>query len=116
MDFHIESFRDYCLSKPHTTEEFPFDQTTLVFKVHGKIFAMTDVFEFDGINLKCNPEKAIELRNLYDGIKPGYHANKKHWNTIYFPSDVPQKIIWELIDHSYECVWNGLPKSLRIPA
>lgn len=113
MDFHIESYRDYCLSKPHTTEEFPFNETTLVFKVHGKIFAMADILDFDGINLKCNPDKAIELRNLYEGVQPGYHANKKHWNTILLPSDVPHKLIWELIDHSYDCVWNGLPKSLK---
>lgn len=101
----------YCLSKPGTTEELPFGPDTLVFKVMGKMFAATglDVFEF--INLKCDPERAEELREQHDSIRPGYHMNKKHWNSVY--PEAGEKLIRELVDHSYELVAKSLSKADR---
>lgn len=78
----IEAFRQYCLSKKGTTEEFPFGPSTLVFKVMGKMFAAVDVDAFESVNLKCDPETAVELRERYEQVTPGYHMNKKHWNTV----------------------------------
>lgn len=92
------------------TEEFPFDENVLVFKVMGKIFALTDVNEFESINLKCDPEEAVLLRERFDCVVPGYHMNKKHWNTIVLDGSVSDKLIYEWIDHSYEQVVKGLPK------
>lgn len=109
----IETFRNYCIEKPGVTEAFPFDENTLVFKVMGKMFALADVEDFDGINLKCDPEKAVELREKYEGIQPGYHMNKKHWNTVLVDGSVPDKLILELVDHSYELVVESLPKKDR---
>ncbi len=106
----IESFRQYCLQKKHCTEHFPFDNRTLVFKVMGKMFALCDVENFESINLKCRPDLAIELREQYEGIIPGYHMHKKHWNTILLHTDVPVKRMYELIDHSYEEVVKNLPR------
>ena len=110
---NIEAFRDLCLSLPGTTEEFPFGEDTLVFKVAGKMFALTDIELFDSINLKCDPEKAVELRERYDGVLPGYHMNKKHWNTVLTDGSLPDKLLKELILDSYELVKAGLPKKLR---
>jgi len=110
---HIDEYRDYCLRKPGVTEEFPFDDIVLTFKVMGKIFALTDVDHFESINLKCEPIRAIELRETYSGIIPGYHMNKKHWNTVKMDGSVNDLLICELIDHSYDLVVNGLPKKLR---
>lgn len=110
---NIEEFRDYCIAKPGVTEEFPFGPDTLVFKVMGKVFALTDVEEFNGINLKCDPEKAVELREKYEAVQPGYHMNKKHWNTVSVHSNVPDKLLREWIDHSYELVVKSLPKKDR---
>ena len=109
----IETIRGFCLSLSFVKEDFPFDQSTLVFKVGGKIFALTDVDKGSFVNLKCDPEKAIELREEYNGIKPGYHMNKKHWNSVYIHSDVSDKQLFELITHSYELVYGSLPKKLR---
>lgn len=109
---NISDFRLYCLAKKGATESFPFDNKTLVFKV-GKMFALTDIEEFDGINLKCDPEKAVELRETYQGIKPGFHMNRTHWNTVSIHSDVPEKLILELIDHSYDLVVKSLTKKQR---
>lgn len=100
----IERFRSYCLAKPGASEDLPFGPDTLVFRVKGKIFALCDVNEFDGINLKCDPEKAVDLRERHEGITPGYHMNKKHWNTVATDGRVPDKLILELADHSYELV------------
>ena len=100
----LESFRDYCFKKKDVTEEFPFGEDTLVFKVKGKIFAITDVETFESINLKCDPEKAIELREQYDAVQPGYHMNKKHWNTVLVDGSVSDKLLKEWIDHSYGLV------------
>lgn len=110
---NIELFRDVCLALPGTTEEFPFDNKTLVFKVMGKMFALGDVEDFSGANLKCNPERAIELREQYYGIKPGYHMNKTHWNTVAVDSDVPTELFIELIHHSYDLVATSLTKKLQ---
>lgn len=110
---NIEEYRDYCLSKKGVTEDFPFDEKTLVFKVMGKMFALCDVELFESYNVKCDPDRAIELREQYAGIKPGYHMSKKHWNTITSISDVPDDIQRELIDHSYRLVVKGLTKRLR---
>ena len=107
---NIEEFRSYCLSKKFTQEDFPFGIDTLVFKVKGKIYAICglDAAIFT-VNLKCDPDRAIELRDRYSEIKPGYHMNKKHWNTIEFESRLSNKFLKELIDHSYDLVVASLP-------
>jgi predicted DNA-binding protein (MmcQ/YjbR family) len=109
----IEEYRAYCLNKAMTSEHFPFDDKVLVFKVAGKMFALCDVDEFRSINLKCDPEKAILLREEFDEIEPGYHMNKKHWNTISMHGTLTNKLIKELIDESYNLVVKGLPKKTR---
>ena len=114
VPMNIEEYRDYCIRKKGVTEEFPFDDVVLVFKVMGKMFALTDVDEFLSINLKCDPERAVELRENYSGINPGFHMNKKHWNTIDADGSVDDKVIKDLIDHSYDLVVKGLTKKLRL--
>ncbi|MBN1637749.1 MAG: MmcQ/YjbR family DNA-binding protein [Ignavibacteriales bacterium] len=109
----LEKIREYCLKKKGVTEDFPFDETTLVFRVGGKIFLLTDIEPPFSINLKCDPEKAIELRERYEGVTPGYHMNKKNWNTIDLQSNIPIKEIYKWIDHSYELVLSGLSKAER---
>jgi predicted DNA-binding protein (MmcQ/YjbR family) len=108
---NIESFRNYCLSKPGVTESFPFGEETLVFKVEDKIFALTSIVIFDRVNLKCDPEKAIELRERYSEVTPGFHMNKKHWNTVRTDGGVPEPILREWIDDSYRLVVAGLSRS-----
>lgn len=110
---NIEELREYCLSKPGSTEEFPFDESTLVFKVGNKMFALTDLDKELTINLKCNPEYSIELREKYNSVKAGFHMNKKHWNTIYINNDISDTEIYKLIDHSYELVFNKLTLNIR---
>jgi predicted DNA-binding protein (MmcQ/YjbR family) len=90
---NIEEYRSYCLAKKGVIEEFPFDNETLVFKVAGKMFALTNVSTFASINLKCDPEKAVELRDQYPAVLPGYHMNKKHWNTILLDGSIPRKLL-----------------------
>ena len=107
---NIEEYHNYCLAKKGVTAEFPFDQETLVFKVMGKMFALTDVDYFVSVNLKCNPARAVELRDSNAGILPGYHMNKKHWNTVMTDGSVDDKLLNGLIDHSYDLVVAGLPK------
>ena len=109
----IEFFRNYCLSKKGVTEEFPFDEQTLVFKVMGKMFALTNVDTFVSINLKCEPEKAVELREQYEGVRPGYHMNKKHWNTVLIDGSISNKLLKEWIDDSYNLVADSLTKKLQ---
>lgn len=104
----IETIREYCLSKQAVTESLPFDNDTLVFKVGGKIFALLSLNGNFGLNLKCNPDKAIELRELYADITPGYHMNKTHWNTLNLNGQIQNKLVFELISHSYEIVKQGL--------
>jgi len=108
---HIEAFRDYCIAKKGVTEEFPFDEETLVFKVMGKMFALAPLERIPSqVNLKCDPERAVQLREEYDGvIMPGYHMSKVHWNTIHL-EHVPPRLLLELIDHSYDLVVSSLPK------
>ncbi len=111
---NIEELREYCLSKPGTSEDFPFGEQTLVFRVLGKIFLLTSVDSHPlSFNAKCDPERAVDLRGRYDSIRPGYHMNKQHWNTITIDGSVPKKLIIELIDHSYELIKNSLPKKQR---
>lgn len=112
---NIEEFREYCISKKGVTENFPFDEHTLVFKVLGKMFALTALNRKPTqVNLKCDPERAIELREEYDGIiVPGYHMSKKHWNTIFLESRLPKSELLKLIDDSYDLVVSGLSKKLR---
>lgn len=110
---NIEEFRDYCIKKKGVTEHFPFDQNTLVFKVMGKMFALADVETFDFINLKLEPEKAVELREKYQGIKPGYHMSKIHWNSVYVNTDVSDRLLLELVDDSYKLVVSSLTKKLK---
>jgi predicted DNA-binding protein (MmcQ/YjbR family) len=110
---NIEAYREYCLSKPAVSEVFPFDESTLVFKVAGKMFALTDVDTFESINLKCDPELAIQLREEYPAVKPGFHMNKSHWNTIEMDQTIPDKLICEWIDHSYNLVVSGLSLKIR---
>ena len=111
---NIETFRAYCLAKKGVTEELPFGPTTLVFKVMGKMFALTglDSVEFS-INLKCDPEKAIELREEYACVLPGYHMNKKHWNTILVNGSVSDQIVFQWIDHSYALIISSFPKKIQ---
>jgi predicted DNA-binding protein (MmcQ/YjbR family) len=114
---NIQQLYEFCLSKKGVTEHFPFDEDALVFKVGGKMFALTSLSNWEkgnaAINLKCDPEKALELRAQFEGIKPGWHMSKVHWNTVDFNSDVQDKMILELINHSYELVFNSLTKKLR---
>ncbi len=113
---NVESFREYCLSKKAVTESFPFDESTLVFKVANKMFALTSLEspEFR-INLKCDPERSLELRESYpDTIIPGYHMNKKLWNTVIINGAISQKLFQELVDHSYELVVASLTKKARL--
>lgn len=111
---HIESLRDYCLSKKGVTEDFPFNETTLVFKVVGKMFALTGLDNVPlAVNLKCDPERSVQLREEYDGVITGaFHMNKLHWNTIIL-NEVPPELIIELIDHSYDLVVSKMTKKLR---
>jgi predicted DNA-binding protein (MmcQ/YjbR family) len=111
---NVEEFRVYCLSKAGVTEEFPFDQSTLVFKVGGKMFALTglDDPEFK-VNLKCNPEWALELREQHGSIRPGWHMNKTHWNTVHVDGSFADELFLELVDHSYDLVLQSLPKKIR---
>ncbi|WP_370086658.1 MmcQ/YjbR family DNA-binding protein [Ekhidna sp.] len=111
---NIEEYRDYCLAKPGTTEHTPFGPDTLVFKVMGKMYALTGIESFEFINLKCDPEYAIELREKYDGsIRPGYHMNKQQWNSVYTDGAVPDDLIRQLIDDSYDLIVAKLPKKLK---
>ena len=101
---NIEEFREYCLSKKDVTESFPFDDVTLVFKVRGKMFALTNTDGEFSINLKCDPEKAIDLREHYPSVLPGYHMDKKHWNTVLIDGSINDNIIYEWIDDSYKLI------------
>jgi predicted DNA-binding protein (MmcQ/YjbR family) len=102
---------EYCLSKKGARETYPFDETTLVFKVGSKMFGLIYDRQGDkGLNLKCNPDLNLELRQQYEGIIPAYHMNKRHWSTVVFDRDVPDEMILKLIDNSYETVFNSLTK------
>jgi predicted DNA-binding protein (MmcQ/YjbR family) len=100
----IVTLREYCLSKKNVTESLPFGEDTLVFKVKGKIFALANLDGDLSVNLKCDPSYALELREKYRSVIPGYHMNKKHWNTILLDGSVPDKEVFSWIDHSYDLV------------
>jgi predicted DNA-binding protein (MmcQ/YjbR family) len=107
---NIEEFRDYCLSLPATSEDLPFDETSLVFKVGKKMFALTDLKGPFWINLKCNPAKAIELREQYPAVRPGFHMHKKHWNTIEVDGSVSDDLLRQWIKESYDLVLQGMTR------
>ncbi|WP_299797631.1 MmcQ/YjbR family DNA-binding protein [uncultured Maribacter sp.] len=110
---NVEEYRDYCISKKGVTESFPFDETTLVFKVMGKMFALCGLERVPlRVNLKCDPERAIALREEHDGIIEGWHMSKKHWNTLYLDK-IPKELTKELIDHSYDLVVSKLTKKVK---
>src|ERR1700751_6200020 len=110
----LESFREYCLAKSHATEGTPFGEDTLVFKVGGKMFALASLDEVPAtVNLKCDPDLALELRDRYEQVTPGYHMNKKHWNTVEIDTGIPDADLRKRMDHSYELIVEGLPKAAR---
>ena len=108
----LEEFRDYCLSKIAASESMPFGEGILVFKVAGKLFALAPLDEIPvTVNLKCDPDLALALRDQYDQVQPGYHMNKKHWNTVEIEGEIPDAELRKMIDHSYDVVAKALPKS-----
>ena len=110
---NIESFRAYCLSHKGVTEEFPFGEDVLVYKVMGKMFSLTNMEVFESVNLKVDPERGVELRERYPAVQPGYHMNKKHWITVTMVGSIPDKLLKEWIDHSYDLVAAGLTKMAK---
>lgn len=110
---NIESLREYCLSKKDVTESFPFDDVTLVFKVKEKMFALVNLDGDLSINLKCDPEKAVDLREHYPCVLPGYHMDKKHWNTVMIDGSVDDSLLHEWIDHSYALIVSKVPAGKR---
>lgn len=110
---NIESAREYCMSLKGVTEEFPFDDVTLVFKVMGKMFAIIPLEKPASISLKCDPERAVELREHHSAITPGWHLNKKHWNSVSLLEGLAYDFVQELIKHSYDLVAAGLTKKLK---
>ena len=110
---NIEELREYCLSKKGATEDFPFDDETLVLRVMNKIFAIIPLERVNCINLKCEPELVESLREHYNAVEPAWHMNKKHWNTVWSNRDAGREEICQWIDHSYNLIVNNLPKSQR---
>jgi predicted DNA-binding protein (MmcQ/YjbR family) len=110
---NLDQLRQFCLSLPGTTEDFPFDADTLAFRIGGKIYLLSDIQHFASVNLKCDPEKAMELRERHHSVKPGFHMNKKHWNTVEIPGDYTDAMLESWIRHSYDLVKAGLPLSIR---
>lgn len=109
------SLKHYLLGKPEAEEDFPFGPDAAVYKVHGKMFAL--VFRdgrHDAVNLKCHPLEAIELRDVFSAVRPGYHMNKKHWNTVTLDGSLPAGELQRMIDHSYGLVVKKLPKAVRL--
>ena len=110
----VAEFREYCLSKGGASEGTPFGEETLVFKVAGKMFALVSLDEIPATaNLKCDPDLALELRDRYEQVRPGYHMNKKHWNTVEIEGGIPNAELRRMIDHSYDLVRASLPKAAR---
>jgi predicted DNA-binding protein (MmcQ/YjbR family) len=110
----VESFREYCLAKAAVTESTPFGEDVLVFKVSGKMFALVALDEVPATaNLKCDPDRALELRDRYEQVRPGYHMNKKHWNTVEIDSEISDSELRNMIDDSYDLVVRSLPKAQR---
>src|ERR1041385_3651042 len=108
----VAEFREYCLNKPGATEGTPFGVDVLVFKVGGKMFALAALDQVPAtVNLKCEPELALDLRDRYDQVRPGYHMNKRHWNTVEIEGGIPDTQLLKMIDHSYDLVAASLPKA-----
>lgn len=111
----LEYFRQHCLAKKGVTEEFPFDEHTLVFKVLGKMFALSGLNREEfAVNLKCDPERAIDLRERHPEVQPGYHMSKKHWNTVECEGGLDVKLIIELVDDSYDLVVKSMTKKMKL--
>ena len=110
---NIEEIRDHCLARPGVTEGLPFGEDTLVFKVGGKIFLLISITDSTHFNVKCDPERAVELREQYIEVQPGYHMNKRHWNTVSTDGSLTRRQLSEMIDHSYDLVLKSLPKNTR---
>ena len=108
---NLEAIRDYCLSKTGVVEVLPFGDDTLAFKIGEKLFLLTSIQAGDRFNVKCDPELAVDLRERYPDVQPGYHMNKKHWNTVFFNGSLSEKQLFEMIDHSYLLVLKSLPKN-----
>jgi predicted DNA-binding protein (MmcQ/YjbR family) len=110
---NVEDFRNFCIQKYGVTEGFPFGGNTLVFKVKSKLFALIDIDLFESVNLKCDPGEAIKLREKYEAVTPGYHMNKKHWNTLKLDGSLTDREVFHWVNHSYDLVVSKLPKMLR---
>lgn len=115
---NISQLHEYCLNKKGVTETFPFDKDTLVFKVLGKMFALFPLEKWEKgegtVNLKCDPDYALELRETYQSIEAGWHMSKKHWNSLYiYKGELTPQLVFQLIDHSYDMVVKGMPKKMR---
>lgn len=114
----VDQLREYCLGKKGASEDFPFDSDTLVFKVLGKMFALFPLEKWEAgegwVNLKCDPDYALELREAYESVQPGWHMNKSNWNTVLiYKGELSPRLIMDLIDHSYNMVVKGMPKKMR---
>lgn len=111
---HFDDLRTYCLAKPGVSEDMPFGDEVLVFRVMQKMFALTNIEQLPtSVNLKCDPERAVELREMYAAVRPGYHMNKRHWNTVVLDGSLDGRLVRDLIDHSYQLVVASLPKRVR---
>jgi predicted DNA-binding protein (MmcQ/YjbR family) len=110
---NIEELREYCMAKKAVTESFPFDETTLVFKVAGKMFCLTDLGDDFAVALKNDPEKNMELREQFPAVRPGYHMNKQHWNTVEVDGTISDETLKKLVDESYQLIVQKLPKKIR---
>lgn len=113
-EMNIESLRDYCLLKPGVTETFPFGEDTLVFKLADKIFLLCGLNKPDRFNVKCDPERAVSLREEYEEVQPGYHMNKTHWNTVFMSGQLGDTQLKAMIDHSYDLIFRSLPKNKQL--
>jgi predicted DNA-binding protein (MmcQ/YjbR family) len=109
----IVDLRAFCLGLSNVTEDTPFDADVLAFRVHGKIFALASMAKNDSVNLKCDPERAVQLREQFAAVQPGYHMNKTHWNTVFFNQDLNDLDLLDLVKHSYDLIFASLPKKIR---
>lgn len=110
---NIEELREFCLSLRASEESFPFDDEILVFSVKGKMFCLVNIVKYEFINLKCDPEEAIELREQYPEVTAGWHMNKKHWNSVYINGKISNNLLKKWIANSYNLVVKGLPKKIQ---
>jgi predicted DNA-binding protein (MmcQ/YjbR family) len=110
---NIEELREHCLQLQGVTEDFPFGEDTLVFRVGGKMFLLIGLSEANRFNVKCDPELAVELRDRYSEVKPGFHMNKTHWNTVHIDGQLTDKQLCEMMDHSYDLILKSLPKKTQ---